>query len=45
MKIRELYNYLNDAIPQSLSCDWDNDGLMCSGNTEKEVKKFLSLLI
>ena len=39
MKIRELYNYLNDAIPQSLSCDWDNDGLMCSGNTEKEVKK------
>lgn len=44
MKIRELYNYLNDAIPQSLSCDWDNDGLMCSGNTEKEVKKVLITL-
>lgn len=44
MKIRELYNYLNDAIPQSLSCDWDNDGLMCSGNTEKEVKKVLIAL-
>lgn len=44
MKTIELYNYLNDAIPSSLSCDWDNDGLMCSGDTEKEVKKVLIAL-
>ncbi len=44
MKTIELYNYLNDAIPASLSCDWDNDGLMCSGDTEKEVKKVLIAL-
>ena len=44
MKTIELYKYLNDAIPSSLSCDWDNDGLMCSGDTEKEVKKVLIAL-
>ncbi len=44
MKTIELYNYLNNAIPSSLSCDWDNDGLMCSGDTEKEVKKVLIAL-
>ncbi len=44
MKTIELYNFLNDAIPASLSCDWDNDGLMCSGDTEKEVKKVLIAL-
>lgn len=44
MKTIELYNYMNDAIPSSLSCTWDNDGLMCSGDTEKEVEKVLIAL-
>ncbi len=44
MKTIELYNYLNETIPASLSCDWDNDGIMCSGDTEKEVKKVLIAL-
>ena len=44
MKLIELYKYLSEAIPTSLSCDWDNDGLMCSGDTEKVVKKVLIAL-
>ena len=41
MKTIELFKYLDNAIPSSLSCDWDNDGLMCCGSPEKEVKKVL----
>lgn len=44
MKVIELYRYLDAAIPSSLSCDWDNDGLMCCADTEKEVKKVLIAL-
>ncbi len=41
MKTIELFKYLDNAIPASLSCHWDNDGLMCCGSPEKEVKKVL----
>lgn len=41
MKVRELYNCLDERIPSSLSCDWDNDGLMVESDGEKEVKKAL----
>lgn len=44
MKINELYRFLNDAIPVSLSCDWDNDGLMCCADGEREIKKVLVAL-
>ncbi len=44
MKAAELYNFLNEAIPSSLSCTWDNDGLMCCGEPDKEVKKVLIAL-
>lgn len=44
MKVRELYNYLNNCFPTSLSCDWDNDGLMCSASGDAEVKKALITL-
>lgn len=44
MKVCELYRYLNEKIPVSLSCEWDNDGLMCSADGEKEVKRVLIAL-
>jgi dinuclear metal center YbgI/SA1388 family protein len=44
MNIKQLYAFLNDRIPSSLSCDWDNDGLMCCADPEAEVKKILIAL-
>lgn len=44
MKIRELYEQLNRIIPRSLSCEWDNDGLMCCPDPDREVKKALFCL-
>ena len=44
MKIRELYKALDARIPRSLSCEWDNDGLMCCPNGDNEAKKVLIAL-
>jgi len=44
MKICELYDRLCEKIPPSLSCSWDNDGLMCCPDREAEVKKVLVAL-
>ena len=44
MKIRELYNALEIRIPRSLSCEWDNDGLMCCPDGNKSVGKVLIAL-
>ena len=44
MKVSELYAHLSSKIPSSLSCDWDNDGLMCCPDGEKEVKRVLVTL-
>ncbi len=44
MTIAELYAYLNEKIPPSLSCSWDNDGLMCAPNTGREVRRVLVCL-
>lgn len=41
MTVKELNNYFDKMIPRSLSCDWDNDGLMCCSCSDKEVKKAL----
>lgn len=41
---RELYNFFDALYPKSLSCEWDNDGLMCSVNPEREVKRVLVTL-
>lgn len=29
MKLTEIYNRLDSFCPTDLSCDWDNDGIMC----------------
>lgn len=44
MTVNELYNILNEKIPPSLSCPWDNDGLMCCPDGERKVKKVLIAL-
>lgn len=44
MKVQELYRFLSDRIPASLSCEWDNDGLMCCPDPEAEVQRVLVAL-
>lgn len=44
MKVSELYQYLDARIPRSLSCEWDNDGLMCCPDADREVKRVLLAL-
>lgn len=44
MKVRELYAFLEEKIPRSLSCDWDNDGLMVCPDDTKEVRRVLVAL-
>ena len=44
MKIKELYQYMDTRIPRSLSCEWDNDGLMCCPDGDREVRRVLIAL-
>ena len=44
MTVKELYGQLERLIPSSLSCEWDNDGLMCSPDLSASVHKFLLTL-
>ena len=39
-----LYAALNQKIPVALSCDWDNDGLMCCPDTERKAARVLVAL-
>ena len=41
MKLREFYNYLSGLYPQSLSAEWDNDGIMCAVRQDADVSKVL----
>ncbi len=38
---KQLYDHLATAIPRELSCEWDNDGLMCEGEGNRIIKKVL----
>ncbi len=44
MTVRGLYELLNKKIPTSLSCEWDNDGMMCCPDGEREVRRVLLTL-
>ncbi len=44
MTVRELYCELDKRIPANLSCQWDNDGLLCCPEGQREVKKALIAL-
>ena len=42
--VNEIYTYLNSLIPSSLSCEWDNDGLLCCADKSAEVSRLLITL-
>ena len=44
MTVSELFQCLNARIPASLSCDWDNDGLMCCPDPDRSVRRVLVCL-
>ena len=44
MTVYELYKKLDTAIPASLSCEWDNDGLLCCPAGAREAKRALVCL-
>jgi len=41
MTFRSLYRELNLMYPESLRCEWDNDGIMCMPYPDADVKKVL----
>ncbi len=41
MTFNELYSDLCKLYPQELRCEWDNDGMMCIDDVNKEVKSVL----
>ncbi len=43
-KVQELYEFLDKKFPTSLSCEWDNDGLMLSSDPNREVVRVLCTL-
>ena len=42
--VKEIYSYLDSLYPRSLSCEWDNDGLMICENSSSHAKKALLTL-
>ncbi len=44
MNTKELEIYFDELIPRSLSCEWDNDGVMISSDSDKQIKKALLTL-
>jgi dinuclear metal center YbgI/SA1388 family protein len=44
MDIAKLYGELEKRIPRSLSCEWDNDGLLCCPDKNRAVRKVLVAL-
>lgn len=41
MTVTEFYNNLAELYPTSLSSSWDNDGLLCCADGNKEVRRVL----
>ena len=44
MNVLALYSALDARYPTSLSCSWDNDGLMICSDPEREVKRVMFAL-
>ena len=41
MTVKEFHEKLTELYPRTLSAEWDNDGIMVSGDTAAEVKRVL----
>ena len=44
MTVREYYKHFCEKIPSGLSLEWDNDGLMCCPDPDREVRRVLVAL-
>ena len=44
MNRRELYAFLEEKMPPSLREEWDNDGVMCADDMQREVSRVLCTL-
>ena len=44
MTVAELYKELHQRIPAELSCEWDNDGLLCCPDGQREARRALITL-
>ena len=44
MTVLELYKHFDKLFPRELSCEWDNDGLMCSSDPSREADSVLVCL-
>ena len=44
MKHLELYKKLEQRYPATLRCPWDNDGIMCMSDPDREVRRVLITL-
>ncbi len=44
MNVYEFHKKLSELYPRTLSCEWDNDGIMCSADTDAEVRRVLVAL-
>lgn len=42
--LRALYAALDQKLPRTLSCGWDNDGVMCADTMDKPVSRVLCAL-
>ena len=42
--VDKLYTYLDSLIPKSLSCEWDNDGLLCCADKSANTSRVLITL-
>ncbi len=39
--VQDIYTFLDTKCPRSLSCEWDNDGMMCVSDRSVPVAKLL----
>ena len=44
MTVKEIYDRLSSRIPEHLSEEWDNDGLMCATDESRNVRRVLVTL-
>lgn len=44
ISMTELSKYLDERVPRSLSCSWDNDGLLCCPDPDRMVERVLVAL-
>lgn len=44
MTVKELYAYIEQKAPRALSAEWDNDGLACCVNRDRQIERVLVAL-